>query len=124
MEEDWRARYEREEQEAEARREAFRLKREAFRKKLFDAPDELTWCAPPPVENFDALLAEHAAQLRNAVRHAMEYALEDTNGQKSNALAASALTRLIQTNIAIAKVIGSATSKTVRGGTASTEPQD
>ena len=122
MEEDWRARYEREKAEAAARSEAYYAEREAYRQKLFDAPDALTWQVPPPVENFDALLAEHAAQLRNAVRHAMGFALADNRDCEANALAASALTRMIQTNIAIAKVIG--TSKTVRGGVGAEEPQD
>ncbi len=126
MEEDWRARCEREENERAARREIRRKEREAFRQKLFDTPDELAWQAPPPLEDFNALLAEHAAQLRNAVRQTMGFALADDNDCKANASAASALTRLIQTNIAIAKVlgVGDETSKTVRGGPEPKDAQD
>ncbi len=119
MEEDWRAKMERERSEAEARSEAYHKRREAFRERLFDSPDALVWQAPPPVDDFDALLAEHAAQIRNAVRQTMGIVLNDGNKPQSITQAAAALTRLIQANIAIAKVLGAKdtreTPKTVRG---------
>ncbi|MEI9991803.1 MAG: hypothetical protein WDM86_17405 [Rhizomicrobium sp.] len=125
MQEDWREKAEREHAEYEAERAAYRKRREEFQEKLFGSPEPYDWRAPAPVENFDALLAEHAAQLRNAVRQAMGFVLADNIGAKENALAASALTRLIQANIAIAKVLGSrATAKTVHGGAEAKEPQD
>jgi len=126
MEEDWRDRFEREEEERAAQREIWRQEREAFRRKLFDAPDELAWQAPAPLQDFNTLLAEHAAQLRNAVRQTMEIALDHRNESKANALAALSLTRLIRTNIAIARTlgVGCETAKTVRGGALPEDAQD
>lgn len=125
---DWRAREDQRQAALEAERAAFLKKRAELRRKLFGSADDFDWQAPAPTEDMDALLAEHAAQLRNAARQAMTFVLDDDNGVKSNALAASALTRLIQTNIAIAKALGakdaSETTKTVRGGGKSKGAQD
>ncbi len=123
MQEDWRDKAEREQAEYEADRAAYRKRRAALQEKLFGSAELYDWQAPAPIENFDTLLAEHAAQLRNAVRQAMGFVLSDDGDAKDNALAASALTRLIQANIAIAKVLRE-TSKTVRGGAPAADAQD
>jgi len=122
MEEDW----EEQRREAAEAREAYAKERQEFRTKLFGSSDCHDWQAPSPVENFDELLAEHAAQLRNAARHAMGITLDDGHGPETLAQAASALTRMIQTNIAITKVLGAQreTSKTVRGGSKAKDAQD
>jgi predicted RNA-binding Zn ribbon-like protein len=125
MAEDWREREQRRQIALEAERAAFLKRREELRAKLFGSPDAYGRQAPAPIEDFDALLAEHAAQLRNVVRHAMAFAVWEDAGGTEIALSASALTRLIQTNIAIAKVLGvRATSKTVRGGAPEKDTQD
>src|ERR1700685_1384083 len=103
-EEDWHAREDRRQAELEARRQEYLKKRAELRDRLFESADEFDRQAPAPIADFDALLAEHAAQLRNAVRYTMEFALWDDARVKDNVQSASALTRLIQTNIAIAKV--------------------
>ncbi|MEJ0028450.1 MAG: hypothetical protein WDN01_20700 [Rhizomicrobium sp.] len=125
MQEDWREKAEREEAEYRANRAAYRKRRAELQEKLFGSPELYDWQVPAPVEDFDALLAEHAAQLRNAVRQAMGFVVSDDLGAKASAVAAAAVARLIQTNIAIAKVLGSRTrSKTVHSGAQPTEPQD
>ena len=109
----------------EAERQAFLKKRAELRAKLFGSADSFDCQAPAPIADYDALLAEHAAQLRNVVRHTMSFALWDDAGIKDNAMTASALTRLIQANIAIAKVLGAREiSKTVRGGAKAKRAQD
>ena len=84
---------------------AYREKRRAIRKELFGTDDPVATCAPQAVEDFDALLGEHAAQLRSAIRHAMEDALSDSIllGERLPVLAA--LGRLVRVNVAIARTI-------------------
>ncbi len=101
-----------------------RNKRKAFLDDLLGTCDKLEWQAPKAIEDFDALLGEHAAQLRNAARYVMGRVLLDDANPEQGAAAASALTRLIQTNISIARVLATAKSKTVRGGVEAREPQD
>jgi len=123
-EERW-AREAQREEALEAERAAFRKMRAERRERLYGSADSIDWQAPAALADFDALLAEHAAQLRNAVRCTMEFVLWDDAGVKDNAMSASALTRLIQANIAIAKVLGKhETSKTVRGGDKAKGTQD
>lgn len=119
--EDWRARLEREENEREARAAAWQAQRLQFRSKLFGSQDKFDWLAPPPVEDLDAMLGEHAAQLRNAARCITESALQDDTA-KNTVAAVTTLTRVVQANLAIAKVL--AKSKTVRGVTESKDAQD
>ena len=83
---------------------AARAKRAAFLNGLLGA-DPLERLAPPPLEDFDAQLCEHAAQLAKAARHVMGDVLDDTACLTSRALAIGALTKMIQANIAIAKTI-------------------
>ena len=101
-------------------------KRRAFREKLFGSKDEADWLAPPPLADFDALLAEHAAQLRNVALQVMGNALSDDHSLDGHVSAVGALTRVVQTNIAIAKVLGGrrADSKTVHGVSPDADPQE
>jgi len=113
----------REEREKIARAEA---ERERFLESLLGA-DRLAWQAPPEIQDFDSLLCQHAAQLNNAIRYAMGDALRDRASIESRSLAMGAITRMIQTNIAIAKVLDPeppAKSKTVHGGEGVRRPQD
>ncbi len=102
--------------------------RKEFLQKLLDGKDQLAWQAPHQIQDFDELLCQHAAQLRNAVRYTMEYALSDDIEVEEHAKVVGALTRMIQTNIAIAKALVperlGATLKTVHGGAPAQEPQD
>ena len=113
---------------AEARRQRAEwcAERLRFKQKLFGADDALDWQAPTEIEDFDALLCQHAAQLSNAVRMTMGLVLFDDAKPEAQAMAANALVRLIQTNIAIAKVVAPAGEKlkTVRGVPARKDPQD
>jgi hypothetical protein len=55
----------------------------------------------------------------------LQFVLADDLSLATNLSAATTAQRLIQTNIALAKVLGAtAKSKTVRGGKARKEPQD
>jgi len=97
-----------------------------FNRRLFGSEDRHDWQAPSALEDFDAALGEHAAQLRNAARHIMEKALADHSSVESQAKAVNALTSLIRANIQIAKALGTKEkkSKTVRGGGGTGVPQD
>lgn len=124
--EDWRDRFEREEREREERAAAREAAREQFHIKLYGSAERFDWAAPPSVEDFDAMLGEHAAQLRNAARHVTESALHDRS-PKDMAVVVGTLTRVVQTNVAIAKVLRQKdheTSKTVHGATRQKGPQD
>lgn len=100
--------------------------RQEFLEKLLGGKNQLAWQAPLPLEDFDDLLCQHAAQLSNAVRYTMEHVLSDDAEIPEQAQAVGALTRMIQTNIAIAKALSPlrAKSKTVRGGSNGKGPQD
>ena len=89
--------------------------------------DRMAWQAPPAIQDFDSLLCQHAAQLNNAIRYAMGDALRDGSSMENRSKAMFAITRMIQTNIAIAKVLDPeppAKSKTVHGGDGVRRPQD
>jgi hypothetical protein len=77
-------------------------------------PAGVTRYAPPPVSDFDAQLGEHAAQIAKLTRLALNYALNDDWNFDNRIDAANTITRLIQTNVAIARVLR-AQSKTVQG---------
>lgn len=132
----------REEQERAARAQAAR---DAFLKDLFGSGDRQSWLVPQPVSDFDATLAEHFAQLRNAVRYALEDAIDDHRTPERRNLAQTAMTRMIQVNLALAKALKAppprgfdfrmtvehkgtaptrAISKTVRGGAPDKDAQD
>ncbi|MBS0469870.1 MAG: hypothetical protein JSR60_02275 [Proteobacteria bacterium] len=115
-----------EEQQAEKRRrqeeaDARYERRQAFLTELLGPPGVARF-APPPVRDFDAQLGEHAAQLAKLTRLTLNYALNDDGDLQTQMNAASAVTRLIQTNVAIARVL-LAKSKTVQGVPADKEPQ-
>jgi hypothetical protein len=113
----------REEHEQLARAEAARSR---FLETLLGA-DRMAWQAPPAIQDFDSLLCQHAAQLNNAIRYAMGDALRDGSSTENRSKAMLAITRMIQTNIAIAKVLDPeppANSKTVHGGDGVRRPQD
>jgi hypothetical protein len=113
--------------EADERAAAAASARRSYLEKLLGSKDRYDWNAPRPVEDFDTILAEHAAQLRNAVRFTLDGLLTDNVSTENQAKYASAVDRLIRTNLAIAKVLGPAKhakSKTVHGGSATGEPQD
>jgi len=61
---------------------------------------------PQTVPEIDAVLAEHLAQLRNAVRYTMQTAIDD-GSEIPNAATSPlrAITRMIQVNLGIAKVL-------------------
>ena len=107
-------------------RDEYRAERLSFKQRLLGSEDAYDWQVPSRIEDFDALLSQHAAQLSNAARVTMEHALSADIKVEAQAMAVGALTRLIQTNIAIAKVLGSgiAKSKTVHGVATPKEPQD
>jgi hypothetical protein len=108
--------------EQQRRRAANRLRDE----KLYGSADIADWMAPPPLTDLDTQLAEHAAQLRNVARRVSGDALITDHGIEKHIKLVTALTRVIQTNVAIAKVLkaaAAATSKTVHGGEAPRDPQ-
>lgn len=132
----------REDQERAARAQ---VAREGFLKDLFGGGDRQSWLVPQPVVDLDATLAEHFAQLRNAVRYALEDAIDDHRTPERRNLAQTAVTRMVLTNLAIAKVLKAppprgfdfrmtvehkgvaptrAISKTVHGGDRPKDPQD
>lgn len=78
--------------------------------------------APQPANDFDALLGEHAAQIAKLTRLSLNYALNDDMNLNSQINAANAVTRLVQTNVAIVRVLR-AKSKTVQGVQPEKEPQ-
>ena len=110
----------REEQERRARRDAVLAD-------LFEAADYKSQIAPPKPVDHDALLEEHLAQLRNAVRGAMQYAISDDIDVQPKMAAVGGMTRMIRTSLAIALALRDPKekkSKTVRGGAEAKEPQD
>lgn len=113
--------------EEQRRRQAARLaKREAFLAELL-GPDKIARLSPSAVEDFDTLLAQHAAQLRHAIAYTMEDVLNDNVRILDRPKVIAALARLVQTNVAIARALrGEKTKsgKTVRGGEPAKEPQD
>ena len=106
------------------RQAGHKASRQEFLRRLLGGKDALAWQVPPQIEDFDALLLQHAAQLNNAVRYTMEFALCDGIGVSEHTMVIGSLTRMIQTNIAIAKAMTGEKSKTVRGGPARKYPQD
>jgi hypothetical protein len=104
--------------------------RRAQRRKLTEtllSDDLLSRIAPQAHPGSDEVLAEHLAQLRTVVRYALQFVLADDLSLETNLSAANTTQRLIQTNIALAKVLSaseSTKSKTVRGGRARKEPRD
>lgn len=92
------------EERQKAERAAARRRREEFLDGLLGA-DPFARQAPPPLEDFDAALCEHAAQLTKAARHLMGDVLNDDASLERRSLAIGALTKMIQANIAIAKTI-------------------
>jgi len=55
---------------------AWKARRKLFLDQLLGGADPLTWQMPTEIDDFDALLAQHAAQLRNVVRYMMGEAAE------------------------------------------------
>ncbi len=115
-------RAERERQEREAQRKAFLAD-------LFGTPDLKAQIAPPDPVDHDALLEEHLAQLRNAVRYLMQYAIGDAHKVERNVSVAGMVTNMVRANLALTKALRvpfpqSKRSKTVRGVPAQPEPQD
>ena len=94
-----------EEAAREAEYETRRKKRQEFRARLFGTDDPVALLAPQSVDDYDALLGEHAAQLRNAVRRAMEDAVSDDTDIAERIPMLGVLARLVQTNVAIAKAV-------------------
>ena len=139
------AKVEAEFREAEERAARARDEREKFLCKLFGSDDLQSWLAPPPVADLDAALAGHFAQLHNVVRYALADAIDDRHTPERRDLAQKGVTRMIQANLAIAKVLKApsprgfdfrmtvehkgvaptrTTSKTVHGGDRPKDPQD
>ena len=116
------------EDERERREQAAYEARLRFRDKLFGTDDDFARQAPEPLTDHDTLLGEHLAQLRNAARHGMTYALRDYSTGDQFARAANAIGAIVRTNLAIVKALKSGpnarTPKTVHGGAPLTEPQD
>ncbi len=99
-------------------------RRHAFLDELI-GPGGLVRQAPPPLEDFGAALSEHAAQIVKAARHVMGDVVNDSASLDTRSLAISALAKLVQLNIAIAKKVDpTPPAKTVRGVAASQDPQD
>ena len=107
-----------------ARREEFERQRRALRTKLLPGTDIFTWVAPDDTPPSDELLAEHCAQLRTMVRYTLQYVLDDSLDSLANMRAADAATRMIRTNIALAKALDAKNVKTVRGGKRMRRTQD
>ena len=108
-------RHEEYEKQRAAERAAARARRAEFLNGLLGA-DQFARQAPPPLQDFDTALCEHAAQLTKAARHVMGDVLDDTACLESRSLAIGALTRMIQANIAIAKTLDpNVPTKTIQG---------
>ena len=107
-----------------ARREEFERQRRALRAKLLPGTDMFAWVAPDATPPSDELLAEHCAQLRTMVRYTLQYVLDDSIDSQANMRAADAATRMIRTNIALAKALDAKNAKTVRGGARAKRTQD
>ncbi len=117
--------WEDEEERHRAEHAAWRQRREEYLQKLFGAADPLDVHAPAAIADFDALLGEHAAQLRSVARYTMGFTISDELSIDRHIQTAGSLVRLIQTNVAIAKVLAPrAKSKTVRGMAKDEDPQD
>lgn len=114
------------EDELSAEIAANRRRRKDFLDKLLGTADPVDRQAPAAIDNFDALLGEHAAQLRSAARYTMGFAVCDDVSIDRHPQMISSLTRLIQANVAIAKVLKKPRekSKTVHGGEAEKDAQD
>ncbi len=123
-EESWAERQAREELERRAAREEWERKRAQFREALFGSADPLLQQKPQGIADFDGLLRIQAAQLRNAIDYLMEDILRDSASREDRALAVTTVTRMIQTNVAIAKTLAGPDSKTVHGGDSPKDPQD
>ncbi|MEI9886037.1 MAG: hypothetical protein WDN08_05940 [Rhizomicrobium sp.] len=107
-----------------AERAAARQRRRDFLDGLLGA-DLLARQAPPPLQDFDTALCEHAAQLAKAVRHMMGDVLDDDASLERRTLAVGALTKMIQANIAIAKTLDpDVPTKTIQGVRRTEGPQD
>jgi hypothetical protein len=91
---------------------------------VMGGPDLASWIVPQESVESDALLAEHLAQLRKAVRFALSLAVDDQFGIGENLSAANTATRMIRANIALAKELNASKSKTVRGGMRARRTQD
>ena len=101
----WEEREEAESRARQAARDAQAQKRKEFRAKLFGTDDPVALLAPESLQDYDALLGEHAAQLRNAIRHAMEYAVSDSVSLKQQLPVLAALDRLVRANVMITRTI-------------------
>jgi len=126
VEEDWTTRMRRIEREEKERLDARYERRAEFRRKLFGTDDAVAMQTPPPVEDYDAMLGQHAAQLKHAIGYTMGYALSDDVSLKDHAQVVASLTRMIQANIVIARTLGASreTSKTVHGVARPKDAQD
>jgi hypothetical protein len=116
---EWQLAAEREAAEDRAARAEYSRKRAIYREKLFGSSDPVDCHAPQAIEDFDALLAQHAAQLRHAIAYTMEAALDDDVLVRERPKVIASLARLVQTNVAIAKVLRdkkTKNGKTVHGG--------
>jgi hypothetical protein len=118
------ARYEREARQQEDLTVLRSRQRKEFMSTLLAGDDMSAWLAPNACEPSDEVLSEHMAQLRNAVRYALQFALADDMTFERNMSAANAATRMIQANIALSKALKAPNSKTVRGVRHKEEPQD
>jgi hypothetical protein len=104
-----------------------RTSREKVLETLLGSADLLSWVAPCDDVVGEDILAEHFLQIRNAVRLVLCLAVDEDHGAAVNLNAASTASRLVQTNIALARALGvtaGANSKTVRGGRRGKGPQD
>jgi len=97
--------------------------RKEFLSTIMDGPDLLSWVAPTADADSDEVLAEHLVQMRNTVRYALSLALADGYRMGESLSAPNAATRMIRANIALAKELKAAKSKTVRGGRRATRTQ-
>jgi len=124
---EWQIKAEREEAEYQAARAEYLRKRVIYREKLFGSSDPVDCQVPQAIEDFDALLAQHAAQLRHAIAYTMEAALSDDVRVLERPKVIASLARLVQTNVVIARALRdkkSKNGKTVRGGAKAGGPQD
>ena len=101
----WQEAEELEKRRYEAERAASAKRRTEFRIKMFGADDPVAMYAPQSLDDYETLLGEHAAQLRNAVRSAMTIAISDDVDLTKRIPMLGVLARMIQTNLAIAKAM-------------------
>jgi hypothetical protein len=98
-----------------------------FLTKLFGAEDSLDRQAPPPLQNMESQLGEHAAQLRNAARFLMGRLVYSGQEFENSARAAMAICNIARTNVMIARALredAEKNRKTVDGVAVTAEPQD